>query len=417
MGNFGNHLKLKEKFFNITDDEYDDVLKNEFEGERTALKGKNVYKDGVDTVYLYHFTESNAVYIGRTIYPKLRDHQHRTREKDTVYKYSKEIGIDIPEMKILEEGLTVLEGAEKEIYWEKYYRENGFTIINKKPCGSLGYMTRGKWSKRKCFEEAKKYKTRSEFQRNAGHAYHISMINGWIDEMDWLPSNDSHPNGYWKNKENLFEEARKYKTLKEFSDNSPAACAAAYRHSYIDELTWLEKKEKLPFGYWKDKEHVMEEARKYSSRNEFHSNNQSAYGAARKYGYLDNMYWFKEKPKSKYEKGMLKNEEYIVNIAKNYSSRSEFMKKDSGAYSAAQRYGFLEKLSWPDDKIQKPSGYWNDKERVMEEGKKYKTRTEFERGSNGAYAAAKKHGYLDEMSWFVSGLKKKRNRKKKGDIK
>lgn len=155
---------------------YKKSLKNGWLDEMTWLTKKNVCKDPVDTVYRYYFENENAVYVGRTIYLELRDHQHRTREKDTVYKFAKECNTEIPKIEVLEEGLTVLQGAEREDYWEKYYRNKGFTIINKQPCGSLGHMCK-KWSKEKCFEEAKKYKTRSEFQKNASQAYHLSITN------------------------------------------------------------------------------------------------------------------------------------------------------------------------------------------------------------------------------------------------
>ena len=190
--------------------------------EMTWLNRKNVYKDPVDTVYRYYFPSKNAIYVGRTIYPSLRDRQHRKREYDTVYKFSKEHSIDIPTMEIIESGLTVTEGAEKEIQWEKHYRDNGFLIINKQPCGSIGYMAKGKWSKSKCFEEAKKYKTRSKFQKGASQAFHISMKNGWLDEMTWLPKKEFYKKGYWNSKENIIKEAKKYKSVTEFQKNVEA---------------------------------------------------------------------------------------------------------------------------------------------------------------------------------------------------
>jgi hypothetical protein len=267
--------------------------KNGWLNEMIWLNRKNVYKDPVDVVYKYHFVNENAVYIGRTIYPELRDKQHRTREKDTVNKFSKEKNTEIPEMEIIEKGLTVIQGAERESYWAKYYKDKGITLINKQPCGSLGLMCRGKWSKHKCFEEAKKYKLRSEFQKNASQAYHISMEKGWIEEMTWFPKNREYPNGYWKNKENFLKEARKYNSKKELERGNIAAYIAGYRYGYLDEVEWKSERKVLPYGYWMNKEHVMEEAKKYTTRNEFRKANQSAYWAAHKYGYINDITWFK----------------------------------------------------------------------------------------------------------------------------
>ena len=156
-----------------------------------------------------------------------------------MYKFAKEHNIEIPKIEILEEKLNVLEGAKKEEYWEKYYRNKGFTIINKQPCGSLGYMAKGKWCKEKCFEEAKKYKTRSEFQKNSSQAYHISMKKGWIEEMTWFPKNRIHPNGYWRNEENFLKEAIKYNTKKELEKGNLAACNAGWKYGYFNDVTWF----------------------------------------------------------------------------------------------------------------------------------------------------------------------------------
>ena len=267
--------------------------KNGWLDEMTWLNRKNIYKDPVDCVHKYHFVNENAVYIGRTIYPELRDKQHRTMGKDSVNRFAKEHNTEIPKMEIIEDKLTVIEGAKREAYWEKYYRINGFSMINVQPCGSLGLMCKGKWSKEKCFEEAKKYKTRSEFQKNASHAYHKSIEHGWIDEMDWFPKNRTHPNGYWRNKENFLKEANKYGSKKELEKNNLAAYAAGLKYGYFKDVKWKYERKVLPIGYWKNKEHVMEEAKKYTSRNEFRKGNQSAYWAAHKYGYINEINWFK----------------------------------------------------------------------------------------------------------------------------
>lgn len=232
------------EFFKKSHGAYVVAKKNNWLDEMTWLNRKNVYKDPVDTVYRYYFENENAVYIGRTIYLDLRDHQHRTREHDTVYNFAKQHNTEIPKIEILEDKLTVVEGAKKEAYWEKYYRDNGFTIINKQPCGSLGLMCRGKWSKRKCFEEAKKYKSRSEFQRNSSQAHHLSIINGWIDEMKWLPKVEFHPKKFWNCKENVIQEAKKYKTITEFQKNSGGAYNAARKYGYLNEMNWFKRNKK-----------------------------------------------------------------------------------------------------------------------------------------------------------------------------
>ena len=367
--------------------------------EMTWLNRQNVYNDPVDVVYKYHFVNKNAIYIGRTIYLELRDRQHRTRKTDTVYRFAQEHNAEIPAIEIIESGLTVTEGAQREGYWAKYYADNGLKLINKQPCGSLGYMAKGKWSKHKCFEEAKKYKSRSEFQRNSRQAYRLSIKNGWIEEMDWMPKNNSKPSGHWNTKENIIEEAKKYTKLKDFQKHSGGAFNAARRLGVIDELTWLEKETRLPNSYWKDKERVMEEAKKYTSKIEFQKGNQSAYWAALKYGYLEEMPWLVKRKVM--PRNFLKKREWIMNEAKKYKTREEFQNNNVRAYSVAKKNGWLDEMDWFEKpKERQPRGYWQNKDHVIEESKKFSSRTEFKKKSQNAYNSALKNNWIDEMVWL-----------------
>ena len=56
----------------------------------------------------------------------------------------------------------------------------------------------------------------------------------------------------------------------------------------------------------------------------------------------------------------------------------------------------------------KPDGWWNDKSKVMEEGKKYSSRTDFANGSYSAWKAAKQNGWIDEMTWLKDPRKTKK---------
>ena len=47
----------------------------------------------------------------------------------------------------------------------------------------------------------------------------------------------------------------------------------------------------------------------------------------------------------------------------------------------------------------KPDGYWDVKEHVMEEGKKYRNRTAFSEGAYTAWKKAKQYGWIDEIEW------------------
>ena len=43
-----------------------------------------------------------------------------------------------------------------------------------------------KWNKENCYEEAKKYRTKTDFAKNSKGAYDSSKKNGWIDDYTWF---------------------------------------------------------------------------------------------------------------------------------------------------------------------------------------------------------------------------------------
>jgi hypothetical protein len=389
---------------------YEIARKNRWLDEMVWLNNKNVYIDKVDCVYKYYFPAKHAIYVGRTIYTELRDYQHRNVVNDSVFKFAMENGFEIPKMEIIETNLTVLQGAEKEKYWEQYYRDMGYTIINKKPCGSIGSMAAGKWSKKKCFEESKKYKTRSEFFEKSSSAYQKALKEGWLNEMTWLYTKRKYPRGYWTVKENVINEGKKYKSKKEFGEKNISAFLAAYKYGFIKEMDWLTKQKQHPFGYWNNKENIIEESKKYKTMSEFRKKSCVAYNSAKKNELLNEMTWLKKPRREKviksdndkndrHPKGYWKNRENMMKEAKKYSSKEEFQKGNLYAFLAAHKYGYIDEMDWMVKQKQHKNGYWNY-EHIEEEAMKYNTKTEFSKGCNTAYRAALKMGIINDFFAF-----------------
>lgn len=90
----------------------------------------------------------------------------------------------------------------------------------------------GYWTKERCYEEALKYMTKSEFKRKSVTAYCVTRKNGWLDEL--CP----HMTKVYKKwtKETCHEEALKHKTKVEFIKNSKAAYISSYRNGWYDEI-------------------------------------------------------------------------------------------------------------------------------------------------------------------------------------
>jgi len=96
-------------------------------------------KKNRDSIYIYLWEEFNTVYIGRTVNPKGRHYQHKSRESESTYKFSSEHHVEHPKMIIIENDLTIEEGIEREKYWINYYKTNNeYVVLNKSRGGQIG---------------------------------------------------------------------------------------------------------------------------------------------------------------------------------------------------------------------------------------------------------------------------------------
>lgn len=98
-----------------------------------------------------------------------------------------------------------------------------------------------------------------------------------------------HPKGYWKNKENIIKEAKKYSTKEEFKKGNLTAFLASYKYGYIDDMEWLVRQKQHKKGYWTYK-NIENEALKYKTKTDFFKGNQTAYRAALKLGIIDDFF-------------------------------------------------------------------------------------------------------------------------------
>ena len=139
-------------------------------------------------------------------------------------------------------------------------------------------------------EESKRFSNRTEFKKRSGNAYDSARKNKWLDEMTWLSNNkDKRPKGYWKNRENMMNEAMKYASKDEFQKGNLYAFLAAHKYGYIEEMEWLVKQKQHKNGYW-TYENIEKEALKYNTKTDFFRGNQTAYRAALKLGIIDDFF-------------------------------------------------------------------------------------------------------------------------------
>ena len=180
------------------------------------------FDDPIHFVYAYEFSDS-SVYVGRTMDLKRRDLCHRNKtQNDSVYKFSIEHNLVIPDVKILESGLTATESQELEDKWKNNYETNGWNLINKAKTGlntgSLGASPR-KWTYETCREAAEACKNREDFKKKFSRAHNISRKNGWIEAF--FPTKSKRDNGCFETLEDCAKEAEKFSSIMDIRKNYP----------------------------------------------------------------------------------------------------------------------------------------------------------------------------------------------------
>lgn len=365
-----------------------------------------------DCVYKYEFKEYNAVYIGRTINRGDRHWAHIFGiDKDAVARFAYKHNIPVPEMEILAENITLEEGQHLEDEWVKFYKAQGFKVLNKaktgKNKGSLGALGWGKWTYETCYQEAQKYKTRKEFQRENIGAYTRALQYRWLDDYTWFKPAKTGQTRWTKQR--CYDEAKKYLYIEDFRKLSNFAYEKSKKNGWLETYDWLSnkpKQSKTPNSvlFW-TKERCYEEAKKYKTRTEFQyaKGASMAYKVSLKNGWIEDYDWMM--PKAKPDK-YWDNYERCYEEAKKYKTRTEFQyaKGASRAYKYSVKNGWIDSFTWMPAK-RKKIGYWTQ-ERCILESKRYKTKSEFKKGSPSAYVISRRNGWYKDFVWLESYRKK-----------
>ena len=291
----------------------------------------------VDSVYCYVFEDQKAAYVGRTLMYRqhIRDIEHGNYEKDAVYKFAHKHNCDIPQMKIIEENLTIQQGREREDYWRKYYEANGYTMLNRgatgKKSGSIGAIASGKWTFEKAYKIAQAFQTVNEMCEEYEYLYKISKARGWLEKFDWFRGQEIRIEKATKWTEEVCrEEALKYTSRKEFR----RMCEGAYNKA--KEMGWLESYDWLAYNKllkeW-DYESCKKEAMKYPNRNEFGKRSHGAYKRSLQEGWLDDFY---PNPLRR-----LLDYETCKRLASQYSTPFELLKADRSLHGTIKKKGWM----------------------------------------------------------------------------
>ena len=253
-------------------------------------RGYNAFSSKLDNVYAYFFTELNSVYIGRTISPLNRDLSHHTNSQSSVFRFALKNNIEAPKMTILESGLSIEEGLNKEDYYCKKYEYEGWNVLNVaktgQKSGSIGGLGKGKWNYKTCYAEAQKYKALKDFREKSPSAYNVARKNKWVDGYTWFGTRT-----HW-DYQSCYNEAKKYSRRSEFQRNASSAYARALQEGCIEHYAWFEpSKSKKKYNY----QYTYNLALQFNKLSDFRKQHGRAYAVARKNGWINDYTWLEKK--------------------------------------------------------------------------------------------------------------------------
>lgn len=306
----------------------------------------------------------------------------------------------------------------------------------------MTYQIRKPWSDDEIIEDAKKYEQVSHWKSKSS-SYGAAQLRG----TDFVKKCTKHMSGIkrWTD-EDIIEDAKKYETKIKWIKNSASAYKTAIDRNLLNKCTahMVSGRIKWP------KDEILKEAKKYNFKSDWAKNGSGSYDAARKFGEdffnkcvehmskpIIKLKWTKEKlieEAKKYKnikqwqkdgfgyssakafgedffnectkhmaiKRLKWSKEEILNESKKYNFKNDWIKNSGGSYKAAQKFGeafFNECTKHMDDALIT----WSD-ESVLEEAKKYKTRSEWNYNSQSSYNYAQRNGIflkcIEHMEFF-----------------
>lgn len=233
-------------------------------------------------IYVFEFTDG-SVYVGLTDKMPRRKYEHLNSSSNKHVKEKLREGISY-KFKILTPCILTNEQAvDKENHYLNKYRKKGCEILNIAKPGSLGGNI-VRLTEAVCAAEAKKYNHRGDFQKNSFSEYKAAWSGGFLDKI-CAHMTKKKIESKWTY-ERCADEAKKYKTRTEFQKGSSGAYNAAYKNKWLPDICGHMISSQKPHGYW-SKERCAAEAKKYKYRGDFQKHSPSAYVIALRNGWLD----------------------------------------------------------------------------------------------------------------------------------
>lgn len=233
-------------------------------------------------IYACEFID-NSVYIGLTYNTSERFNKHQ--KTGSVYNHILKTE-SIPTFRILtEEPVEVDKAVKLEQHYLLKYKEKGWFILNVAKTGSIGGNNLI-WTFEAVKNEALKYKTKTEFEKNNPSAYTTALKKKWIDEVCGHMIALKKPANFWKDFDNCKEEALKYHKISDFRSKGSAAFKSAQKNNWLSDICGHMVELKKPNGYY-TLEVCIELSKNCKTRKEYKEKYSTAYSKVFKNKWVD----------------------------------------------------------------------------------------------------------------------------------
>ena len=140
---------------------------------------------------------------------------------------------------------------------------------------------RGYWTLERCMEDAIRFNRPADWKKGSPSGYAMAQRKGWLAQCKAHMTDGRKPNGYWSLSK-CKEEALKYESRSDWQRESVRSYATAQYYGYLPECT-AHMELKIDHGKW-DEDSVLKSASSFKTKTEWRRSEGGAYNAAKVLG-------------------------------------------------------------------------------------------------------------------------------------